>query len=142
MIRRRTRTSRRGASAIEFALTTPVLAGMVVGVLDFGWFFVQQSAVVTVVRDGVRMGVTAEDGDATVATSTAQSFIESELASRSVACSDATGCTIDVEVDTTGAYDVLTATVTAEFQPLAGMPGIPLPASISSSFTMLMEEQS
>lgn len=39
---RRDRRSRRGTNAIEFALTAPVLFGIVLGTMDFGWMFCHQ----------------------------------------------------------------------------------------------------
>lgn len=50
------RKDRRGANAIEFALVMPVLLGMLIGVMDYGWFFFRESMVTNAMRDGVRLG--------------------------------------------------------------------------------------
>ena len=34
--------SRRGANAIEFALTAPVLIFLILGIMDYGWFFLNR----------------------------------------------------------------------------------------------------
>lgn len=39
---RRDRRSRRGTNAVEFALTAPVLFGIILGTMDFGWLFCHQ----------------------------------------------------------------------------------------------------
>lgn len=48
------RRRRRGANALEFALTAPVAITILAGMIDFGWFFYQQQGVQTATRDGVR----------------------------------------------------------------------------------------
>ncbi|MBW2258738.1 MAG: pilus assembly protein [Deltaproteobacteria bacterium] len=47
---------RRGANAVEFALVMPVLVMILTGIMEYGWFFSQQIAMVSAVRDSVRGG--------------------------------------------------------------------------------------
>ena len=58
-------TNRRGANAIEYALTVPVLIAIVFGLIEFSWFFYGKSTVTTAVHDGCREGalVSVETND-------------------------------------------------------------------------------
>jgi Flp pilus assembly protein TadG len=59
---------RRGSSAIEFTLLLPVFAGMVSGVVDYGYFLLVRAAADTAVYQGARSGADfAADDDAKVA---------------------------------------------------------------------------
>ena len=51
--------SRRGGNAIEFALTAPVIAVLLAGIVDYGWLFYQQIALQNATRDSVRAGSVA-----------------------------------------------------------------------------------
>lgn len=53
------RTHRRGADAIEFALVLPVLFGLMGAIMDYGWYFHRQLALVGIVRDATRAAATA-----------------------------------------------------------------------------------
>lgn len=54
---------RRGSEAMEFALTLPVLLILLSGMIDFGWFWWQQAALVEAVASGVRSGVTTPQAE-------------------------------------------------------------------------------
>lgn len=71
--RRGSRRSRRGAHAVEFALVAPVLFLVIMGVMEFGWFFchallldtcttqASRMAGVSIVNDSTDVGVTTRD---------------------------------------------------------------------------------
>lgn len=44
----------RGVAAIEFALVLPMLALLILGMLDYGWFFFVEHAADTAAREGAR----------------------------------------------------------------------------------------
>ncbi|MCB9684225.1 MAG: pilus assembly protein [Alphaproteobacteria bacterium] len=46
----------RGAEAIEFALTVPLLLILLSGTMDFAWYFSQQRELIDAVREGARAG--------------------------------------------------------------------------------------
>lgn len=48
--------SRRGQALVEFALTLPVLLGLLVGVLDLGFLFHRQLVLADAAREGARLG--------------------------------------------------------------------------------------
>ena len=47
---------RRGANALEFALVLPVLITLLMGAIDFGWYFAQESLVTNALAAAVRSG--------------------------------------------------------------------------------------
>ena len=58
------RVRRRGAEAIEFALSLPILLMIMAGIIDFGWFATHQSAVHGAATYGARAGsITPQDQD-------------------------------------------------------------------------------
>lgn len=65
ILRQRTRRERRGANAIEFALTAPVLFFLLLSTMDVGWFFGHTIAldhVTSVVAKRAAKLVTHDDG--------------------------------------------------------------------------------
>lgn len=50
------RRARRGAAAVELALTAPILLAMAGGVIEWGWYMNQQINVIQAARDGARAG--------------------------------------------------------------------------------------
>jgi hypothetical protein len=76
---RRTRRRERGAAAVEFAITVPVLVAIVFGTIDWGAYFFQREIVVNASREGARVGTLKFDAplDAAVeAKSAAQAYLE------------------------------------------------------------------
>lgn len=51
---RRARGTQRGATAVEFALVLPVLAILLLGIMEFGYAFLMQSSLANAARIGVR----------------------------------------------------------------------------------------
>ncbi|NLP48073.1 MAG: pilus assembly protein [Clostridiales bacterium] len=49
--------SEKGQSFIEFALVLPILLILVGGIIDFGWFFYNQSALNNSAREGARFAI-------------------------------------------------------------------------------------
>jgi Flp pilus assembly protein TadG len=54
------RNQRRGSNAIEFALTMPVFFGLVLGVIDFGYYFAAQAILDAAVLEGTRAGAVTD----------------------------------------------------------------------------------
>jgi Flp pilus assembly protein TadG len=53
---RQCRNSQRGAAAIEFALVLPLLLTLVLGSIDWGWYFFIDQLVTNAAREGARAG--------------------------------------------------------------------------------------
>jgi Flp pilus assembly protein TadG len=58
MINLTRRRSRRGVAAVEFALTFPVVALLLLGGLEFGWYFSRLAMVNSAAYDSARYGAT------------------------------------------------------------------------------------
>jgi Flp pilus assembly protein TadG len=56
MIAGRRRDPQRGAAAVEFALVLPLLLTLVLGSIDWGWFFFIDQLVTNAAREGARAG--------------------------------------------------------------------------------------
>ncbi|HET9555429.1 MAG TPA: TadE/TadG family type IV pilus assembly protein [Anaeromyxobacteraceae bacterium] len=56
MIRRLARRRRRGAVLIEFVVVLPVFLLLLLGAIDWGWYFVLRQATLNAVREGARVG--------------------------------------------------------------------------------------
>jgi uncharacterized membrane protein len=55
---------RRGAQAVELALTLPLFAVILSGVADYGWYFRQQFQIVQVAQVGARTAASTDADDA------------------------------------------------------------------------------
>lgn len=53
---RRGKARQRGAAAVEFALVLPFLLMMVLGAIDWGWYFFVREVVTNAAREGARAG--------------------------------------------------------------------------------------
>jgi Flp pilus assembly protein TadG len=50
------RRSERGGAAVEFAIVLPLFVGLVMGALEYGYFFFSQQVVTNAAREGARAG--------------------------------------------------------------------------------------
>lgn len=50
------RWNQRGAVAVEFVLVLPVLLAIVLGVIDWGWYFSVREVAINAARNGARVG--------------------------------------------------------------------------------------
>ncbi len=87
---RRLAADRRGNLMIEFALVLPILALMLVGLLDLGRFSLDKSAMLQGAREGAQYGILAPDDSANINT-TAQNAtgLTGVTATNSVFCESA-----------------------------------------------------
>src|SRR3712207_2734031 len=60
------RLGNRGVEVLEMALIMPILLGLIMGMIEFGWFFYLQHNLQAAAREGARTGSTlnATDADA------------------------------------------------------------------------------
>lgn len=122
------RRFRRGSQAVEFALVLPVLVGMLLALVDYGWFFLRQALVVNAVREAMRFGsiqspdAADAEGDCSPCTSGTAEQIVATLATYDIII-DATEVTPTIiAVESTCA---LSLTPTIPFDPMVGF--VPTP---------------
>ena len=131
--------TRHGASAVEFALTLPVLATLFAAVMEYGWLFWQQQAVLASVRDGVRVGVSTSQADDPE--TTAEERAEIALEGFGLLCEDEADCQTTGTLYEVDDYDYLDLEPRYAYTPLTG--GLlPVPDFITASMVMCMEDQS
>lgn len=120
------RRSRRGESAIEFALTLPIFVVLCVAMGDWGWFYHQEIDAVHAVREGARIAASLDPDDWDVA-SEGEARMQAVLAEAGVEDAVTT-----VTVDTT--TGLITATVTADYGAPVGL--VPTPDVLLASLTV------
>ena len=129
---------RRGASAVEFALTLPVILVIASAVIDYGWYLHQATSVVHAVREGARFGSTValDDGPDVEAVNQTTTVLNT----LGVPCSSGAGCEVAAILGTTGTLTSMT--VTAEIEYLAPFGLVPTPEVLRGQLTMAVEDQS
>jgi uncharacterized membrane protein len=126
---------RRAGAAVEFALTLPVLLLLLAGVIDYGWYFFVQGAVLNAAKDAVRMGVVADAGEDPG--TLAEQVMGQVLEDAGLPC-DGT-CTVTGSILAISGYRLLEVEVDRPFEPIVGL--IPTPASNAVNYRMLLEQQ-
>ena len=131
---------RRGASALEFALTLPVITAILAGILEYGWYLFQLSNVVHALRDGTRIGVTVPLEDAEGPGPRAEAHTRAVLDGLGVPCTDGGGCIVAATIGAAGDMSVLTVSVEVDYEPIIGL--LPSPSQLGGTFTMMLQDAS
>ena len=130
---------RRGASALEFALTLPIVMVVLTGILEYGWYLFQLSNVVHALRDGTRIGVTVPLEDDVGPIARAESHARSVLDGLGVPCTDGGGCVVQATIAAAGEIQAMTVAIEVDYTPIVGL--LPTPSLLRGDFTMMMQEQ-
>jgi Flp pilus assembly protein TadG len=88
------RGGERGAALVEFAIVLPVFLMLVLGAIDWGWFFLVQDAVSNAAREGARAAIVGGSG---VGATRAKTVLNSMLPA-----AEAGRCSTDQSVVTSG----------------------------------------
>ncbi len=127
----------RGAAAVEFALVLPLLLALVLGTIDWGYYFFVEQVVVNAAREGARAGSVIVDP--TTGNSAAQTRALDYLTAAGVA---KLNCTVDVPpTDVPLTTDAVQVRVSCPAGSVTGFTGVPplsylLPASTRAYVTM------
>ncbi len=133
------RGARRGANAIEFALTMPVFLALVLGIMDYGYLYSIQAGLDNAVSLACREGSKIDPGSG----GNPQSVAQADLNARSAYfCNGA--CVAAVTNLSTGAWAIPNKTLRCAItrtgiQPLTGF--VPYPTSLSSTSYYRLEWQ-
>ncbi|MCB9758330.1 MAG: pilus assembly protein [Alphaproteobacteria bacterium] len=136
---RRRRFNRRGASAIEFGLTLPVLLIICSAVIEYGMVFFQQSALIGAARDGTRYGATVDTDDDPEGE--AEDRAREVLTGYGLDCSNALTCDVTAELDFDGTNNFWFLRVSIErvYEPVLDL--LPTPNYVRAEMVMLIEDQ-
>lgn len=132
---------RRGAAAIEFVMWLPILAVLISGLVDIGWYMSTYHRVQRVAQDGARVGVRQAASETVANQGTlqmSQSLARANAVLPTVGLSG-TVTTTYIQNSGTCPFDRLRVRVTVPFTPLIGL--VPLPTTIVSEFNMASEIQ-
>jgi len=134
-MKRHNRPARRGHALLEFALCLPVVLSLLLGVLDYGWYFFQQGMLLDAAKDGCRVGVSvgATEDPALRAEAVALEILEDSGLGRPDALA------VDGGVTTLSGIRVLRLTLDMPFTPLVGL--VPAPTHLKVTRTMVLERQ-
>lgn len=134
----RHRQHRRGANAVEFALTFPVFLLISFGMIEFGWYFSQVAAVNSASLDGCRQGALVDEanpGDRVSPTHTALQQMNNRLSLFGLNCGG--DCTAIVNGPVPGRY--IQCDVRVDYEPITGF--LPAPSEILSTTRTRLEWQ-
>lgn len=149
---RRLATDRQGNLMIEFALALPILALLLVGLLDLGRFSLQKSSMLQGAREGAQYGIMASDDSANInttaknatglagASATNTVFCEcSSAAGTAVGCGTtcSSGATLKkyITVTTSGSFSSVLGAATTSFGSFGSWTP---PTSVSASVTLIV----
>jgi len=126
-----------GVAAVEFALLLPVLCALLLGMIDYGYYFFLNSTVVNAAREGARAGIVEPTTDA--AETTADSVATNYLTAAGIAIGNS--CMNCAHIDHAWSGGDLAITVTIDpYTPLTGfLPASALPARVRHVSTMRWE---
>lgn len=127
------RTTRRGAAAMEFALTLPIVLMITLGTVEYSWAFMNRVWLNNAARDAVRSATGVEPA---AAPAQAERRARQALDELGVDCRS--GCTVRAEVRN-GAYDVLALRIQMTYPRLSGF--VPTPEDIGVEYVMMLEQQ-
>lgn len=136
------RVERRGANAIEFALTLPVFLVLIMGIIDYGFYFGGQAVLDAAVLEGTRLGAITDPADGADLEDIAETRME-EIASMMCGSNCVYNCE-DRTVNLVIAGDTepireLACTINWPITPLVGL--VPMPSNITSRGRQLLEWQ-
>jgi Flp pilus assembly protein TadG len=129
----RSYADRRGSNAIEFAMLLPVLMAIVSAIVDYGWYYSEELAVIASAREGARAGAVTPMPDACAAaiTRARAALIDAGLdGDRALLRATTRGAAPD---------QVLTVTAEVPFVKLLGL--VPTPGRLRAATTMRVEDQ-
>lgn len=120
-----------GASAVEFALVLPVLAALLLGMIQLGWFFFVANSASGGAREAARQVVVGDCWDSTDFTN----FVKRQAPTVISASYSPT----PLDPDSVAVGDAVTITVEADASILNFIPGFP--SSVTREFTARLEDK-
>lgn len=129
----RTRTARRGANAVEFALTASLLIVVIIGLMESAWLFHHYFATVRASQRAVRIATAIEDP--TAAQTAADAEARAALQGFGVDPDDAT---VTTSVTTAADGEIVSATIVLDNTQLVGL--VPLPDSVTTTTSLRRED--
>ncbi|ACG74141.1 TadE family protein [Anaeromyxobacter sp. K] len=124
------RHTERGVAAVEFALVLPFLLAIVLGGLEWGFYFFREQVVVNAAREGARAGSVATVAPLAVAESAARAaLVAGSVDPTTVGANVVASSRTTVDPVSGATVESVVVTVSFPFVPLTGF-GIPVPDTV------------
>ena len=126
-----------GVAAVEFAILLPVLLAILLGMIDYGYYFLLNSTVVNAAREGARAGIVQSSASSaeSAATTVATNYLSAAGISVGNSCMNCARVTAAL-----GATNLVVTVTIDPFTPLTGfLPSSALPARARHVSTMRWE---
>ena len=134
------KSSRHGATALEFALTLPLFVALVAAIMEYSWMFYMRSTVIHAVRDGCRAGAVIPWNESPSPNEVAQQRMTSFLAGYSIDCrGDSERCGITVTSEGESPYETMNCALSIAYEPLLGL--LPAPTKLGAGSVVMYEIQ-
>jgi Flp pilus assembly protein TadG len=128
----------RGAAAVEFALLLPVFMLMLLGMIDYGWYFYVDLAATNAAREGARAATTTAGICGSAGAGIAQTLGEATVSSymQKIGYDGYTTATATCQSGGLLPNPTWQVTVVVDFPRLTGYPLVPMPASTTAGNTV------
>ena len=128
-----------GVAAVEFALLLPLIMTLLLGIIDWGYYFYLSETVVNAAREGARTGIVQSTGS--VAATTAQSTAQTYLTGGGITLGSGDNeATVALPTTPSTGGNLAVNVSIATFKSLSGFLAAPLiPTSITYTSTMRWE---
>lgn len=124
------RHTERGVAAVEFALVLPFLLAIVLGGLEWGFYFFREQVVVNAAREGARAGSVAAVAPLAAAEGAARAaLVAGSVDPGAVGANVVASSRTTVDPVTGATIESVVVTVSFPFVPLTGF-GIPVPDTV------------
>lgn len=130
------RAGRRGAAAIEFALTSIVFFLLLFIIVDYGWLFLRRANIQDSVFRGARAGSVVSLSANPAATATAE--VQNQLAAHGI---DPGDVAITAAVSGSSPTQVLTVSADMDYVPPVHFTVLPVPDRIGATMSIHLEVQ-
>jgi Flp pilus assembly protein TadG len=142
--RGRARDPQRGGAAVEFALVLPLFMMLVMGALDYGYFFFSDQVVTNAAREGAREGTltdtagnTPSGAEQSAATTAATTKARAYMDGNGVACGPPGGSScINATYTTVPGNPSISVVISYEYHGLTGFLPVILPRHVYASAVM------
>ncbi len=128
----------RGAAAVEFAITLPVVLLLLSAVLDYGWVLHQKSNMVVALKGAARLGAAIYRGSSPGPAMVARTQAMDSLAAMGLPC-PGDACQVKADLVSIAGQQALQLDATVDWSPLFGL--VPTPTALHVSQTMVLDDQ-
>jgi Flp pilus assembly protein TadG len=133
----RRRDPSRGGAAVEFALVLPIFMLLVMGALDYGYFFFSDQVVAGAAREGARAGTMVDPAQGTTAaTNAAQAAAYAYMKGNGIDCPTNDDSCVHATIVPVPPLNAVSVLINYQFTSLTGYSSVVTPKFINGSAVM------